>query len=529
MPTAPLIRAAQYLRMSTERQEYSLENQARAIADYADARGFSVVQTYCDPATSGVLFRSRKGLQKLIQDVIRGEAPYTVVLVYDVSRWGRFQDTDESAYYEFLCKLAGVRVHYCAETFSNDDGWPSMIMKTLKRVMAGEYSRELGVKVFAGQKRGAMLGFRQGAVPGYGLRRMLVSAEGKPKQLLAFGERKGLATDRVILVPGPVEEVKCVHEIYRMFVQGGMYFTKIARELNLRNVKYIEDAGWNERAVKTILTHRKYIGYNVYGRYTQKLYTPPKPQPRSEWTVTPDAFEPVVDALTFASAQLIMEQTRNSLPRNKSDTELLDALRKILRENGRITAKLIRKSGFTPSEGAYKVRFGTLAHAYELIGYKGFWSFNWLERLRRIQALRRDLMNKIVARHPAWVSIEDPAGHQRARLRLRDGSFISVIASRPFRMYKDGVRWLVKPVKAECHLISLVARLNEEGDAFRDMFVTPPVGKWTGFHVSEFDPWLRYGIRLIDVKDFLDAVEKTKQALAIYVPRAAHHMGPQKC
>jgi hypothetical protein len=31
------------------------------------------------------------------------------------SRWGRFQDADESAHYEFLCKSAGIPVHYCAE------------------------------------------------------------------------------------------------------------------------------------------------------------------------------------------------------------------------------------------------------------------------------------------------------------------------------------------------------------------------------------------------------------------------------
>ena len=150
MSTSLAIPAAQYLRMSTERQEYSSENQAQAIAQYAENHGFSVVQTYSDPAISGMLLRKRKGLQKLIQDVVQAHASYKAILVYDVSRWGRFLDTDESAYYEFLCKSAGVRVHYCAETFENDDAMPSMIMKSLKRAMAGEFSRELGIKVFAG-------------------------------------------------------------------------------------------------------------------------------------------------------------------------------------------------------------------------------------------------------------------------------------------------------------------------------------------------------------------------------------------
>src|ERR1700677_1528519 len=96
--------AAQYLRMSTERQEYSLYNQSQAIAKYADEHGFCVSHPFSDPAISGVLLRRRKGLQKLIEDVVKGRAPYKAILVYDVSRWGRFQDTDEGAYYEFLCK-----------------------------------------------------------------------------------------------------------------------------------------------------------------------------------------------------------------------------------------------------------------------------------------------------------------------------------------------------------------------------------------------------------------------------------------
>jgi DNA invertase Pin-like site-specific DNA recombinase len=84
------IPAAQYLRMSTGLQEYSLENQSRAIAEYARQYGFFIVQTYSDPARSGVLFRRRKGLQKLIHDVVQGQAIYKAILVYDVSRWGAF-------------------------------------------------------------------------------------------------------------------------------------------------------------------------------------------------------------------------------------------------------------------------------------------------------------------------------------------------------------------------------------------------------------------------------------------------------
>ena len=192
--------AAQYLRMSTEHQLYSTENQARCNAQYAQSHGFTITRTYRDPARSGLWLKGRPGLRDLLGDVTEGKTNYKAILVYDVSRWGRFQDTDEAAHYEFVCKSAGIPVHYCAEMFANDGSLPSTIAKALKRAMAAEYSRELGVKVAAGQRRLAELGFWQGGPAGYGLRRMLISPDGTVKQFLSKGERKSITTDRVILV-----------------------------------------------------------------------------------------------------------------------------------------------------------------------------------------------------------------------------------------------------------------------------------------------------------------------------------------
>jgi DNA invertase Pin-like site-specific DNA recombinase len=42
------VRGAQYVRMSTEHQRYSTENQAAAIQQYATQRGIEIVRTYAD-------------------------------------------------------------------------------------------------------------------------------------------------------------------------------------------------------------------------------------------------------------------------------------------------------------------------------------------------------------------------------------------------------------------------------------------------------------------------------------------------
>src|SRR5262245_31175226 len=91
----PLVRAAQYVRMSTEHQQYSTENQSDAIRGYALGRGYEIGKTYADDGKRGLRLQGRDALNQLIQDVVSGAADFKAVLVYDVSRWGRFQDTDE--------------------------------------------------------------------------------------------------------------------------------------------------------------------------------------------------------------------------------------------------------------------------------------------------------------------------------------------------------------------------------------------------------------------------------------------------
>ena len=94
--------------MSTEHQRYSTENQADAIRRYAAERGIEIIRTYADEGKSGLRIDGRDALKKLLEDVQSGKADYELILVYDVSRWGRFQDADESAYYEYILSLIHI-------------------------------------------------------------------------------------------------------------------------------------------------------------------------------------------------------------------------------------------------------------------------------------------------------------------------------------------------------------------------------------------------------------------------------------
>lgn len=505
MNSLPFTPAAQYLRMSTEHQRYSLDNQSSAIKHYADANGFAIEHTYVDAARSGIVLKRRSGLKQLLQDVVSGNTTYKAILVYDVSRWGRFQDIDESAHYEFLCKTAGVPVHYCAETFGNNGTLQDVIMKTMKRTMAREYSRELGVKVLAGQKRLARLGFKQGGVPGYGLRRMLVSGDRQPKMKLLSGQRKNINTDRVILVPGPIDEVETVREIYRLLIAEKLPVYAIVRYLRGKGIPYA-GSDWDYHAVYSVLTHPKYAGVHVFGRTSSRLYTPVVRVPRPDWVVTPAAFEPIIDQNTFDRAQRIL-RSRTS---NKSNDELLEELKLLLHHEGRLSFHMIKRSPDMPSPSTFRHRFGGLRRAYELIGYGCPEQFGPCDMRRRTQSLREQLMMQIIEIFPDQVSITRRGGRWRSNLRLRDGTIISVLVCRAIRVWRNSVRWQIDPLKHECQRPTLLAQIDKSNTAFEAYYLMPNIDRTRRFSIRETDPWLERGLRLEEPSGFCAAITKLK-------------------
>ena len=85
-----------------------------------------------------------------------------------------------------------------------------------------------------------------------------------------------------------------------MLVSEKLSSSGIARELNRQHVAYIGASEWNIHRVNAVLTTPKYTGCHVYGRTSVRLSTPRVKLPRSEWVLTPGAFEPIVDPSVFS-------------------------------------------------------------------------------------------------------------------------------------------------------------------------------------------------------------------------------------
>src|SRR4051794_17074716 len=81
LPARPAVRAAEYVRMSTEHQKYSTENQSEAIRAYAARRGMEIVRTYADSGKSGLRLDGRDALKQLLADVESGAKDFEAIVV----------------------------------------------------------------------------------------------------------------------------------------------------------------------------------------------------------------------------------------------------------------------------------------------------------------------------------------------------------------------------------------------------------------------------------------------------------------
>lgn len=463
-------RAVAYVRMSTDHQKYSTENQSEAIQRYADARGIEIVRTYGDAGRSGLTLDGREALQRLMRDVTSGSADFEAILVYDVSRWGRFQDADEGAFHEHLCSRAGIRVHYCAEQFENDGSIGSNLLKTVKRVMAGEYSRELSVKVFAGQCRLVELGFRQGGPAGFGLRRLLIDEQRRPKGELSRGEQKSLQTDRVVLVPGPDPEVETVGRIYRLFVEHGRSEREIADALNHEGIRTDLGRLWTRGSVHQVLTNEKYVGTNVFNRVSFKLKQRRIVNAPGMWVRREGAFPAIVDPDLFARARALVEERS----RRFSDEELIGLLRALLTEQGALSGLVIDEQERMPSSSVYRSRFGSLLRAYALVGYDSGRDYRYVEVNRALRRMHPGVVADVVAglRRAGGTVVQD----SKTDLLTVNGEFTaSVVIARCRETQAGRLRWRIRLDTGLAPDVTVAIRMDDANRAPLDHYVLPRI------------------------------------------------------
>jgi DNA invertase Pin-like site-specific DNA recombinase len=263
-----MIPAYALYRRSRAYQDLSVEEQRQAVRAWAAEQGYRIVREFADDA-SGLDTERRGEFLTLLQICAQPDfREADVVLCYDISRFSRL-DPEEAGFHEYSLRRAGVRVLYTHEPGANEGGVTGHLVKSLKRVLAHEYSQKLSQVVSRGLRAHAERGDWTGGPPPYGYRRAVREADMslhilEPGRWKAKGERVSLVVDAV--------EAAIVRDIFDAYATRGWGLAAIAHRLNERAVPpptSLRRQGvpaWTKSTIWAILRNPIYRGTLVYAK-----------------------------------------------------------------------------------------------------------------------------------------------------------------------------------------------------------------------------------------------------------------------
>ncbi|MDO9433979.1 recombinase family protein [Hydrogenophaga sp.] len=450
-------RAVAYVRMSTSQQDLSIGTQLAAIHSYAEVNNLQVIRVYEDAARSGLGITNREGMKSMIRDVMETPRPFDVVLVYDVSRWGRFQDIDAAAYYEYTCRLHGAKVVYVQEKFGADEDPMTALLKAMQRTTAAKYSRDLGVKSRAGQDRAVQLGFQMGHLPCIGLSRIAIDRQGN-RRPLAQGQHKAMQSEHIVWVPGPQNEIDLALRIFRQYADTNITIKGLARALCEEGLTASGGRPFTFFMVDRLLRTEALAGNFVWGR---KRYFSESAYDKSSTVRAESVIEPVVPADLWMRVQNKLWDRRR-LCRSKED--LLHLLREALAERPQLCPIDLEAMGYPKT--AFVNAFGSVGRALALAGRdQALVSEQHLHR--RVAAMKvGKRMTRDIALLLRSAAIDCCIYPKSRLLMLRDGLTLRVQLVWP-RTNRDVIRWKVHKARRPVSDMVLLAQMDDEKRAIR--------------------------------------------------------------
>lgn len=357
---------AYYRHSAQDRQENSVEIQQDQVRKFATEHGIEIIREFADKGKSGLSVEGRDEFNAMIHDYVEQEKEkFQFVLVLDVSRWGRFQETDLSAYYTGLCLQHGKQVVFTTIGFPKQDDLLHGLHLSIERYRAASYSRELSGKVWKGCAKIASGGFWAGGSPPYGTRRLLLDEKRNPVRVLEDGEHKAIHNQRVTLTVGVDEEVETIRRIFMSFGKETKDPCEIAAFLNEESIPSPGGARWTETSVLAILQNEIYAGNMVWNKTSQKMKAPSHPNPESDWIKAEDAFEPIVPKELYYLVQGIIKGRQMERNRRFSSEDMLAKLSALFERYGIVRRKLIEGTSEMVSPATYTNRFQSIDMAYQ--------------------------------------------------------------------------------------------------------------------------------------------------------------------
>lgn len=251
-----------YARVSTERQagedKTSIAQQQKAIEQRAKALGLTVGAWFIDAgASGGTAARPQfKAMRDACDAAPRREPHFGTVLVLNSSRFGRFDNPEQSAYWRVWLEMRGWLVRF-VENDDTEDRTTRTLMRAIADTAASKYRADVKVRAKSGAKSTTEQGFWRCEAP-YGFRRKVVTPAGR-ERVLDLGVPKA-PDERVKLTPH-AEEAKIVRGVFERSAHGES-LGEIVRWLNQKAPR----RPWSRRLVQAILKNETYLGHIPGGR-----------------------------------------------------------------------------------------------------------------------------------------------------------------------------------------------------------------------------------------------------------------------
>jgi hypothetical protein len=290
---------------------------------------------------------------------------------------------------------------------------------------------------------------------------------------LRFGQSKGLKTDYVVLVPGPDPEIKIVREIFSAFASRKKTRTEIANDLNERGIRNARGKPWSMLTIGNMLKNEVYLGHLVYNRTSAKLGERAVRNPRDMWIRRENAHQAIVPPKLFARAQEVRAELVNG--RHRTDKEILNDLKALLRRTGRLTMKMMASDKKVPGSFTYVRRFGSITNAYKKIGYKPNSRYRFTEITADIDTTLRDVANNIIS----------AMGKRRTNVTFVPEIYLLTlnrsltVGMAVARAVRNGTgrgptrRWEVRKLRYMRSELTLIVRMNSDNSKVEEYFLMP--------------------------------------------------------
>ena len=339
------MKALGYIRCSTDKQDLSLEQQREKLREYASSKGWELTEVFADDAISGSDF-DRPGLQAFIERSQTSQDT-EAVLLWDRNRLARPKDPVDGIMLERKLMDAGKRIVYVSTGQEANRTFASGLMSYIEHYQNGDYLRKLSRDTMRGMVDRAKKGLWAGGPSPWGYDRLIMDSQHNPKRIVrdvCDGSRVILNPETFeiietvpagmnykkqdheicLLVPSESARVRAVVKIFTDFANG-VPMRKIRDDLNAAGFRSSRGRKFTSGTLLGIIESQAYLGRCIYNRRTLSKWHRLvdgnsieredqgfEMRPESDWIVTDNAWEPLIDEETFDKAQKMRGATKKA-------------------------------------------------------------------------------------------------------------------------------------------------------------------------------------------------------------------------